>query len=238
MILKKTSVLFIFLIFQVTISQNNLWSNYKLDINRIETKRDSFQMKQNGKVVGYWIWETKKEVNNLKIKDISVLTGMVEEEFDLTFNINKKVTTSVKMNMKYNSNTLDVNLNRNSARDLKAEYSQKGEKLFNIKVDTTYTKDVLLRPALLGVLPFIQNIKKVDCKIETFFLSFGKSATMHLKYLGEEKIKVPAGEYNTYKLDFKGENQLSNNIYITDSKPYRIVKVEIIGQPLIIELVK
>lgn len=219
-------------------SQKNEWCGLKLDLNNIETRKDSFLIKQHKKVVGYWVWDVKKQAKTITIKDISVLEGMVEETFTLTLNMDKLHTSKVDMNMRYGSNILNVNLERKSINDLKATYHQKGKTPFNIKIDTTYSKNVVLRPALFGLIPTINNFRTLNTTVETFFLSSGKSGKMNLKYLGTETVKVPIGEFNTYKLEFVGDNQLSNTIYVSKSKPHRIVKVKVIGQPLTIELSK
>jgi hypothetical protein len=88
------------------------------------------------------------------------------------------------------------------------------------------------------LLPAINNYENLNESIETFFMDSGKTATMNLKYLGEEEVTVKAGKFNTYKLSFEGEKQISNIIYLRKDYPRRIIKVEVVGQPLTIELVK
>ena len=59
---------------------------------------------------------------------------------------------------------------------------------------------------------------------------------MNLKYISDETITVSAGKLDIYKIAFKDENQVSNFIYIRKVFSRRIVKNEVIGQPLIMEL--
>ncbi|MCB0455641.1 MAG: hypothetical protein KDC62_09650 [Aequorivita sp.] len=229
----------LFLFFpKLAMAQQNEWPWITINLNQIETRKDSFLIKQNGKEAGYWIWETYRTGDSLNIKDVSVLTDVVQEKFTLHFNLKKMLAEQVDMTMQHQSNSLNVDISRQSPRNLKAHYVRKGNNPLNHTIDTTYTKNVVLRPVVFGLLPAIISPKNTNRTIETFFLSSGSSAMMQLEYVEESEIEVPAGKFNTYKYRFSGEKQLSNMIYISQTKPYRIIKVEVIGQPLTIELVK
>lgn len=60
---------------------------------------------------------------------------------------------------------------------------------------------------------------------------------MNLKFIKEENVTVPSGEFDTYKIQFASTNQISNIIYVNKEKPFNIVKVEIVGNPLEMVLV-
>jgi len=215
-------------------SQNSYWLGQEVNLKNLETRKDSFHMIQNNKVVGYWIWETQMNDKEIIFKDVSVLTDLVNEEFILKLDRQKLNTTNIDMILSTSKNKLKVDLSRTTSKDLKANYNLNGNSKI---IDSTFAKNVILRPAIFGLLHTILDYKSLDESIETFFLSSGKFATMQLKYIGEEEVMVATGKFSTYKLSFEGKNQLSNIIYIKKEFPRRIVKVELIGQPLTIELV-
>lgn len=238
--LKNAACLFllIYMLSANLFSQESKWLNKKVNLENLETRIDSFNMMQDNKVVGYWIWETQNNDNEIVFKDESVLTGVVNEKIVLKLNKQKLNSVFVDMKMWTSTDTLKVAVKRITNKDLKASFDLKGKINRNISIDTLYTKNTILRPEILGLLPTLSSYKSLDESIETFFLSSGRVATMHLKYIGGEEVTVSAGTFNTFKLSFQGEKQVSNIIYIKKEIPRRIVKVEVIGQPLTIELAK
>ncbi|GFZ93639.1 hypothetical protein GCM10011531_27020 [Aquaticitalea lipolytica] len=219
-------------------SQKNEWLGKKVKIEQLETRIDSFQMIQNDKVVGHWVWETQINEDEIIFKDESVLTGVVNETFILKFDRQKLNTAIVDMKMWTDADTLKVDINRTTNKDIKASFNLSGRSRKKTIVDTIFQKEVVLRAEVFALLPSLSNYENLNESIETFFMDSGKTATMNLKYLGEEEVTVKAGKFNTYKLSFEGEKQISNIIYLRKDYPRRIIKVEVVGQPLTIELVK
>lgn len=218
--------------------QQNMWLGQPIHLDNIEVRKDSFDIRLNNKVSGYWIWETQKNKRDIIFKDISVLTGIVNEK--LTFKLDKKKldTASVDMSMYTRLDTLKVDLSRNTKRDIKANLHFKGRINKTMHVDSLYAKNVILRLEIFALLPAVTNYKGLNESLDTFFLNTGTVARMNLKYLKEEIVQVKAGTFNTYKIAFQAEGQTSNIIYINKELPHRIIKVELIGQPLTMELVK
>jgi hypothetical protein len=219
-------------------SQESIWLNKKVDLKNLETRKDSFNMIQDNKVVGYWIWETQKNDNEIVFKDESVLTGVINETFVMKLNKHNLNAFFVDMKMWTATDTLKVDIDSQTNKDINANFNLSGKRSRITKIDTTYSKNIILRPEIFGLFPTIIDFKSLDESIETFFLSSGIVSTMQLKYIGEEKVTVSAGTFETYKISFQGEKQVSNIIYIKKDFPRRIVKVEVISQPLTIELVE
>ncbi|WP_188374496.1 DUF3108 domain-containing protein [Winogradskyella haliclonae] len=203
-------------------------------------RKDSFNMTKNGKIVGYWIWETEVNEKEIILKDISVLFNIIQEEFVLKMDKKNLVSKMVDMKMKGSNFSLDVAIQRKSSLDLKGNFSINNGNLTEKKIDTTYTSRVILRPEIFGLIHTITDPTKLDEKINTFFLSSALAYEMKLMYAGDEVVTVPAGTFDCHKVTFRSgiKNVVSNIIYISKQFPKRIVKVEVVDQPLIIELVK
>jgi hypothetical protein len=58
-----------------------------------------------------------------------------------------------------------------------------------------------------------------------------------LKVGAAEKVTVPAGEFDAYRVEMTGGPQ-PLTLWVTTATPRRVVKVEPTGQPVVIELVK
>lgn len=236
----KKTLLFWSIIFSFSsvFSQNEQWLEFDINLDHIQTRKDSFHMIVNDKVVGYWIWDTSKDAAHITFRDISVMTNVVEENFTLTMDTKSMQSREVDMVMTAGANQLKLNASRKSNKHLKADLEVSGATNRKISIDTTYASKVILRPEIFGLIPSITDYKNINKNINAFFMSNARIANMNLSYLGDEKIEVEAGEFDTYKIAFKGQGQVSNIIYIKKEFPRRIVKVDIIGQPLTIELTK
>nr|WP_298924601.1 DUF3108 domain-containing protein [uncultured Allomuricauda sp.] len=230
--------LLLILIFGTTklTAQETTWANNKIDLSNILSRKDSFLMKQNGKTKGYWVWETLKTEKQIKFKDISVLEGVVEEQSTMIFDLKELVTKKVDLKLKTAEFKLEAQISRNHKMDMLANYQLSGNISRVKKIDTTYSKEVILRPEIFGLISGIVKPKNLDENLDVFFLSSGAIEPMTLKYTGEEKITVPAGAFETYKINLEAEEGVSNMIYITKQEPHIVIRVDVLGQEM--EIVK
>lgn len=213
-----------------------IWLGYEIDRSHLENRRDSFNMVQNEEVVGKWIWETTISETSISFKDISELYGRVKEEFICKVDKADLFTTSLDMVMTTPNNKMTVVLTRQSNKDLKATLVIYKPEEKSMVIDTTYKEPVIERSVLFGLVQTLPLEKSLDTDFPVFFMNTGQVGAMKLEKIGEEKVIVPAGSFDTYKLRFEGKDLVSNIIYVSKTSPRRIVKVDVIGQPLTIEL--
>lgn len=238
-LIKKTTLsVLVFFIAICSYSQNGEWPNGEIDLSKIETRKDSFVMKQNGQVKGYWIWKTMIQQDEIIFNDISVLDSVVEEQIKMVYNKNEFVTKKVTLGMKTKAFELNANLTRKSNKDLKADYIISGEISRSKLIDTIYPSTVILRPEIFGLLSGWSNFENLDITLNCYFLSTTTITSMNLKYIGYEQVKVPAGNFDTHKIKFSGDNVTSNIIYVNKNIPHNIVRVDVIDQPLQMLLVQ
>ena len=212
------------------------WLEREINLKSVETRRDFFNMVRNKEVVGKWIWETEVSEKAIIFKDTSVLTGIVQEHFELKFDKAKMHTVFIDMETIASPNRLKVDITRTSNKDLKGQFKMSGSLNRSKSIDTTYQTNTIIRAEIFGLIAAIKDFPSLDLNLNTFFMSSATSGEMKLKYMGEEEVKVPAGQFDTYKIVFEGKGQVSNMIYIKKALPHRIVKVDVIGQQLSIEL--
>jgi hypothetical protein len=65
----------------------------------------------------------------------------------------------------------------------------------------------------------------------------GAAGQLTLAVTGEEKVKVPLGEFDAYKVDFLG-GEAPVTLFVTKAKPYKIIKIVPAGMPITIERVR
>lgn len=202
---------------------------------QVVSKRDSSVMLRNGEVAGYWIWEITKTDNQILMNDISVLTGIVREDLSGKIERDGLYTSSLNINMEMGPNLLKVDSKRDSPTHLKAVIEISGEMNRSKSVDTVYIAAVIQREEVFALVQALPLKKGLSLSGDVLFSDRAATSRMKLEVTGEEIVRVPAGTFDCYKIEFTG-GEPSNTIYVSKATPRRIVKVDVLGQPLTLEL--
>lgn len=234
-IIRKIILIILVVCVQTTNAQK--WIGFKLDKTQLITQKDSFNIVNLAhQKIGSMVLETKLDDSKYIMSDISILDGMVKEESKYIFN--RKSLSLEEFNMKFEQGQMVVNSNLTwNGKYAKGKYEMKrGTASKKIEVDTTFNSKLIDRGE---VFAFIQALPlKVGLKANFPVLAQPNYEVwdMTLEIVSETVCKVPAGEFETYKIDFLGD-KVSNTIYVTKNSPHRIVKVDVIGQLMEIVLV-
>ena len=116
----------LFFIASIFYAQNSVWLDKEIDLKNLETSKDSFNIVQEGKIAGYWIWQTSKTKEEIVFKDISVLTGVFEDEFVLNLDSDKLFSKSVNSEIESDNYKLKVDVKRKSNLDLTGSFNISG----------------------------------------------------------------------------------------------------------------
>lgn len=211
----------------------------KMNLKYLKARKDSFIMKIANKKVGSWQWETKPNGKLLEFIDVSVLDGQVREDAYMMVDLETLEMTQMNMTMKFAGGHAKGEVKASKNR-LWANYTLKrGEKQRQKKVDTLL-KNWVARPVIFGLIPFVKLVSGHKKTFNAFSLSSGRFGTMTLEVQEGTKVTVPAGTFDTWKvaLTAKDKGGLSNIIYIKKGFPQRIVKVDVVGSKMTIELVE
>ncbi|HEX9581639.1 MAG TPA: pitrilysin family protein [Gemmatimonadales bacterium] len=106
-----------------------------------------------------------------------------------------------------------------------------------VDVDTALaqgTTDVNAFQALVAALALADG---VSFTVPAFEASENAVRTMTVKVSGEQDVTVPAGTFPVYRIEVSGPPQ-AFVFFVTREAPRRLVKIELVGQPLGFELVK
>lgn len=71
--------------------------------------------------------------------------------------------------------------------------------------------------------------------VPVFSAQSGSAVNQTFRVTGTETVTVPAGTFETYKVEFSGGPQ-SGTLYVRQELPHVVVKQEVAGQPVSIEL--
>ncbi|OJJ22307.1 hypothetical protein BKI52_06390 [marine bacterium AO1-C] len=210
----------------------------EMDLSKLISNTTHYIMKVKGKKVGSWEWQVKRRGRKVTFKDISILDGQVREDALIMFDAKLMEVTSMDVKMKFNGGNL-IGKVKADGTHIKADYVlKKGEQTQKKQVDTTLRW--VARPLLIGLMPYIKLKPKQVQKMNVFSLTSANFWKMQLEVLEEVIVRVPAGEFQTQKIALRSKDpgSVSNIIYVSKSLPRKIIRVDVVGRGMKIELVK
>ena len=228
----KHIALLILFILSSKITDAQTWIGFELDRSQIIAQKDSFNIiNLSNHKIGSMVLETKYEGSKYIMSDVSIIDGLIREESSYEFN--KETLGLEKFNIIFEQGPMIVvgNLTWNGNHAVGYYQMNSNERTKKIEVDSIFTSNLIDRGE---VFAFIQGLPlKVGLKTSFPVLAQPNYEiwNMTLEVVSEETCIVPAGEFKAYRINFLG-NSVSNIIYVTQSKPHRIIKVDVIGQPM------
>ncbi len=230
-----------FLLFiTISFAQNKVeYMGFNFNLEKLVERKDSSVMIQNGEETGYWVWEVNQDQSSIIIANTSVLHGKVQENVSMQFLKTDPSKGSIDLFMKFGESTIKNNfiINGDQIKGT-VDANVRGKNTF-IKMDTTADFNIA-RGFLVALLPTLEIEIGKEVELELFNPIQAYSFPIKLKIAGEEKISVKGGTFDTYRIEMPrtGDKGISNNFYVTKERPFRIVKTEVIENPMVIEFVK
>ncbi len=214
-------------------------SELSFDRSQLVAKRDSFQITVQGNAIGHEITAFVVEGDSLMYwEQTSIpLMGMTQE------------TRVVFDSMTFAAKSLDVTGSfggRPMASHLvyagdhvtgRAQTPQPTGELKTVDVDTTLTAGTIDLNLLQPFLPLLPLENEASFTVGAFDGGENRVLTVTIKVVGTESITVPAGEFTAYRVAVTGLEQSAVYFVSTDA-PRRVLKTEIVGQPIAFELVR
>ena len=106
-----------------------------------------------------------------------------------------------------------------------------------VTIDTTYAPGTIDDNMLSAVIPGLRWVPGAKYTANAFDASSGTARAITMSVAGTESITVPAGTFETYRVEQSGGQQTAN-LWITTAAPHRLVKMTIVGTPLEFVLAK
>ncbi len=104
-------------------------------------------------------------------------------------------------------------------------------------VDTTLAADVYDSNQLSALLPALPLAEGATFTAQAYTASQNRVRTLTIRVEGTEDVTVPAGTFPVFRVSLTGGEQ-PLTLYVTRAAPRKVVKLEIVGTPLVIELVQ
>lgn len=200
--------------------------------------RDSFQVLVQGNPFGYMTAELARHPDSLVYTEETVIAA---------------VGLSQKTVLRLDPKTLAVlsveRTGRGAGQNLETRVTYQGGRVRGraqtpdpragtprvVEVDTTVeegTVDASAFQPLVAALPLAEG---ASFSIRVFEPAEGRTRVLSVKVAGASDLAVPAGNFAVYRVEVSGTPQ-PFVFYVTREAPRRLVKIEIVGQPLTFEL--
>lgn len=211
-------------------------SALNVDANALVAQSDSFAVLLNGNPIGTQVSSLSKTANGWTWRETTAIPmAGVQQTTTLTF------SAALEMQELHQTGTqggqaakIDIVYAGGRAKGKSTTPSQTGPK--TIDVDAEMPKGAVDDNAIAPLVQVMKWSAGAKIPVAAFVSGKGALAPMSLNVVGEEKVKVAAGEFDAWKVELAGGEQPAT-FYVAKVNP-RILKIAVVGMPLTFERVK
>jgi hypothetical protein len=208
------------------------------DPAQVTARSDSFQVVLQGNPIGSLTLEITEEGAELVIRQqmAIAMAGLKQDETirldRATLAVLSREATGTMMGQ-----TMETHLKYEGGRVTGTAQSPQPGGPKTVEVDTALAEGTVDSEALEALLFALPLAEGASITVNAFDASEGTVKPTTIKVVGVEELTVPAGTFSVFKVDLSGGAE-AMTIYVTSDTPRRIVKMELAGQPVVMELVK
>ncbi|TQV89128.1 phosphoglycerate mutase family protein [Aliikangiella coralliicola] len=198
-----------------------------------------YRMSMRGKPVGESTHYFKRQGNDFLLHEKTVLKDF-NIDADINVVVDGKTFSPKKMEMKGSMGApVDIQLAwsdqqvRGHSLMSRAQFKTQGK----IKVDRKLSPNVVERTASIMLAHLVKLDKQKAFAVQWYNGYDNTTRDIEISYQGEEKVVVPAGTFDTYKIRYQG-GAPSQLFYIAKGKQPKVVKIEVIASPWLYELIE
>ena len=210
------------------------------DLSQITTLRDSFQITFQGNPIGNQISEVVTGNDALEFRQETQIAAMgisqtATVEADPTSLAPREINEVVQMGGMTAETHIVYDGLRVTGQAQEPDPRQGDVK--TVQIDTMLVEGTIDEDMLPLLLPAFPLKEGASFTVHSFQSSAGKVNVLTVKVAGVEDVTVPAGTFSVYRIQVTGGEQ-PVAFFITRDTPRKIVKLELMTQPVAFELVK
>ncbi len=207
-----------------------------LALDRIVARRDSFTIMVQGKPFGYQNSVLEKAGADWRYVETVQLATFLQQTTEVLFD-DKLAMKSVKQTGKVQGQDtrIDITFSGGRAKGKAVTPGPAGVKA--IDVDAEVTPGIVDDNLITAIGPALKWAAGAKFTVPVFQSSKGSATNYTLTVNAEESVTVPAGTFDTFKVDVTGGDQPST-FWIEKAPSHRVVKLTIVGAPIEMLLVK
>ncbi len=203
----------------------------QVDINSADLSKFSMTLFSDGKEVGSMTYGWQKDGDAYVIADRSEMQPNILETARGVIDADTLLPKSVVIDFAFGPDTMGYDLvwDKNQPTGTVATL-RKGEAKTRA-VEATDGVGAPIRLAVIGMVAAFPITDDFETHLPWYNTLSGKVEDITLKTVGSATVEAPAGTFDAYKVAIKGGTP-ENIVYVSKSLPRKIVRIDVLGQPL------
>ncbi len=208
-----------------------------LDFGKLAARRDSFVVFVQGNPLGSAVYELERRDGGWTFGEkTNVMNGVIAQETSLQTDgalAPQKLTQSASMQGQKTQTSIDFANGR--AKGSAGAASQTGPTTKTIDIDIP--TGTLMAEGLQAAIPLFRWTDDASFTVNVFSSETGVVQPVTLTVVGSESVTVPAGTFDTWKVEQKG-GEATKMLNISKDAARRLVKIAPVGQPIELRLAR
>lgn len=207
-----------------------------LDFSKLVARTDSFIVMVQGRPFGFQRLALQPEGSGWRYTEDTRLGPIMEQHTEVVIGPRGEMS-AVRQAGRMQGQETKIDATYAAGRVKGSATTPSPQGLKSVTFDTTVVTGTLDDNAVQALIPAIRWASGARLTVPVFQSGKGVQTQLTFSVVGEEKLTVPAGEFETYKVDLAGGEQPAT-FYISKSQPHRLVKVTVAGAPIEFVLAK
>jgi hypothetical protein len=194
-----------------------------IDVARLRVARDSFVVILQGKPKGWQRLTTARDGKGWVFGDAVSVDSFVTQSSTISFDAQLE-EQSLRQDGMMMGRAMQISLDWQSGRVRGRSMTPSSGPAGAIAIDTSVTLGTIDDNAVMPQLSAVRF--REGFAVEFLVLASGKGtiALQHLRVVGSEPVTVPAGQFDTWRVELRAERS-ATFVNVTKSAPYRIVRI-------------
>ena len=202
----------------------------------LAARTDSFVVMVQGNPLGFQRTVIERTEDGFKIVDDVQIGSIMTQHTEVELALDGAMRSTRQTGQVRGQNTsIDITYHDGRAKGSATTPSVAG--LVTTAIDTTVGSHAIDDNIITALLPALEWAPGATFTLPVFLSGKGYEQGMTLTVRGTEKLTVPAGTFEVYRVDLSG-GQAPVAMYITTESPRRLVKIAPQGAPLEFVLAK
>ncbi|MEP6573977.1 MAG: insulinase family protein, partial [Gemmatimonadota bacterium] len=201
-----------------------------LDPALLVARRDSFVVLVQGKPLGWQLATVERQGDTVRYREQTELANLIQQTTEVRMSANAEMSETHQTGKARGQNTrIDLRYAGGRVKGDAVVAGPQGPKPFT--VDTAVPAGILDDNSIQALLPAFPLAANAKWTLTVFASGENQIKPLELAVIGTEKVTVPAGTFDVYRVRLSGADQ-AVNFLLTTAMPHRIVKIEIVGAPI------
>lgn len=210
-----------------------------LDLRAIAAGRDSFAVMFQGNAVGSQVVTVTRSADGFEIDDLTTIPlGGIEQRTTLSLDPNGELRQVRQAGRTGPANTsIEVTVSGGRATGRATVPQPPAGAMGTTEIDVAVPGGTIDDNAVTTFLPALPWSPTASFTLNVLSSAQGRVRQVTLAVTGTEAVTVPAGEFQTYRIEMSG-GDTPVTMFVTTAAPHRVVKIAPAGAPIELVLVR